>query len=454
MGLFDLFKTKKTNLKLLKLQNIVYEQNYDKVIFPEKQILDYACNMYVPQMARTIDDCVELVNDSVAPDTFFFRLDFLIKKLQELVDIEELIVFNPPPPSTQLDEVIEKYELIIQQFLERYIDNCVMKINKLKTKKGKINKIEKFSIEILKYKNKFTNSHLEYIDSVMENEFNIEFYENSTSLKINSDNSILPYYLDNTEKITPEETVSELKEWTTTGTLDKIENYNSMLKELNIIKNDITWSKDLPNNNIDVCSKGLELSIKLCNYCIDNGYDTFKFVRCQTKNYFNYFTEQLEHWKAFNGYEEAKSLEKNGLIENAIEKYLYVLKYHVPLGSIYYESPFYLCIKVLNYASAFDVYNYLKNNYNKTNSKTLESILNDFSKIIESLDSNENMYPEIKNKIITILKDTPGILQSDLYKNFDSHYKESLRFIIYYLEKSNNVTRQKKGRSYSLFLNN
>ena len=160
MGFFDLFKTKeKTNLKLLKLQNIVYAKNYDKIIFPEQQILDSACNMYVPQISRMIDDSVDLVNDSVVPETFFFRLDFLIEKLQELVIFEDLIVFNPPLPSTQLDEVMEKYDLIIQQFLERYVDNCVMKTNKLKTKKGKINKIENFSIEILKYKSKFTTSH-------------------------------------------------------------------------------------------------------------------------------------------------------------------------------------------------------------------------------------------------------------------------------------------------------
>lgn len=455
MGLFDLFKTKeKTNLKLLKLQNIVYEQNYDKVIFPEKQILDFACNTYVPRITEMINDSIELVNDSVVTDTFFFRLDFIIEKFQELVTIKDLIIFNPPLPSTQLDGVINKYDSIIQQFLERYVEDCAMKISKLKTKKGKINKIEKFSIEILKYKDNFTASHLEYINAVMENEFNIDFYENSNSSEITSDNYVLPYYLDNTEKITPEEIVSELKEWTRTGTLNKDEKYDSMIKKLKIIQNNINWTKDLPNNNIELCSEGLDLSIKLCNYCIEYEYDKLKFVRSQTKNYCNYFTEQLEHWKIYNEYEEAKSLEKNGFLENAIEKYIYVLKNHVPLGSIYYESPFYLCIKVLNYTSAFDVYNYLKNNSNKTNSKTLESILNDFSKIIESLESNENMYPKIKNKIITILKDTPGILQSDLYKNFDSHYKESLRFIIYYLEKSNNIIRQKKGRSYSLFFNN
>lgn len=180
MGFLDLFKSKeKTDLKLLKLQNIVYGKNYDKIVFPKQQILDSACNIHVPQIARMIDDSVELVNDSVVPDTFFFRLDFLIKKLQELVTIEELIVFNPPLPSTQLDEVMDKYDLVIQQFLERYVEDCVMKINKLKTKKGKINKMEKFSIELLKYKNKFTTSHLEYINAVMGNEFNIDFYENN-----------------------------------------------------------------------------------------------------------------------------------------------------------------------------------------------------------------------------------------------------------------------------------
>lgn len=455
MGLFDLFKTKeKTNMKLLKLQNIVYEQNYDKVIFSEKQILDFACNTYVPRITEMINDSIELVNDSVVPDTFFFRLDFIIEKFQKLVTIEDLIIFNPPPPSTQLDEVINKYDSIIQQFLERYVEDCAIKISKLKTKKGKINKIEKFSIEILKYKDNFTASHLEYINAVMENEFNIDFYENSNSSEITSDNYVLPYYLDNTEKITPEEIAFELKEWTRTGTLDKDEQYDSMIKELDIIKNDITWSKDLPNNNIEVCSKGLELSIKLCNYCIEHQYDKLKFVRSRTKNYYDYFIEQLEHWKVSNRYDEAKSLEKNGLFEYAIEKYLELLTDCIPLGSIYYESPFYLSINILNYESAHNIYNLLRDNFNKTQNKTLGHTLNNLTKIINSLETNENLYPKVKTEIFSIIENNPSILQSDLYKSFDSHYKESLRFIIYYLEKTNNITRQKKGRSYSLFLNN
>jgi hypothetical protein len=265
---------------------------------------------------------------------------------------------------------------------------------------------------------------------------------------------VTPYYLDNTEQLSIEEITSELKEWTTTGTLDRDEIYDSMIKKLDTIKDSITWTKELYNNsNIELCSEGLELSIKLCNYCIGKKYDSVKFVKSKTKYYFNYFTDQLEYWKTFNEYKEAESLEKSGLFENAIKKYLDLLESHIPLGSIYYESPFYLCIKIADYASAFNVYNYLKTNFDKTNNKTLESILNDFTNIICSLETNENMYPEIKAKIITIIKDTPGILQSDLYKSFDSKYKESLRFIIQCFEKSQRIKREKSGRSYKLFLN-
>lgn len=297
------------------------------------------------------------------------------------------------------------------------------------------------------------NSHSEHINAVIENNFNIDFYENSTALEITSNNSNLPYYLTN-EEISINDTIKELKEWTNTGILNKDKIYDSMIKELDTIKNNITWTKDIPNDNIEVCSKGLELSIKLCNYCIEHGYDKLKFVRFQTKSYFDDFKEKLEHWKIYNSYKEAEQLEKNGLFENAIKKYMDILTNHIPLGSIYYETPFYLSIKILNYEHSNKIYSILKDNFIKTQNKVLENTIENLTTVINSLGTSENMYIKIKAEIFSIIETNPGILQSTLYKQFDLKYKESLRFIIYYLEKSDSIIRLKEGRSYSLFLNN
>ncbi|WP_236035017.1 hypothetical protein [Clostridium sp. HV4-5-A1G] len=193
MGLFDLFKKKeKNNLKLLKLQNIVYGKNYDKIIFPKQQILDSAHNVYVPQIARMIYDSQKLVNNSIEPKTFFFRINFLIEKLQELANIEDLIDFNEPLPSSQLNEVMNHYDLLVQQFLERYIENCVQKIEKLKTDKGKLNKINTSLENILEYKKFLKPSHLNYINNLKNNEFNIHFYENKKTADINGANIRVP----------------------------------------------------------------------------------------------------------------------------------------------------------------------------------------------------------------------------------------------------------------------
>jgi hypothetical protein len=138
MGFGDLFKPKeKENIKLLKLQNIIYGENYNRIVLPQQQILNDACNIYVPQITRMINDSIELVNNSVVPNTFFFRLDFLIEKYNELVIIEDLIAFDPPLPSAQLNDIMGKYNLTIQQFLEIYVEKCVAEITKLKTKKIK-----------------------------------------------------------------------------------------------------------------------------------------------------------------------------------------------------------------------------------------------------------------------------------------------------------------------------
>lgn len=456
MGLLDLFKPKeKTNLKLLKLQNIVYQNDYDKIIFPEQQILDYACNIYIPQITRIIDDSIELVNNSVVLDTFFFRLNLVIEKFNELVVLENLMVINAPLPSEQLNDVLEKYNSVIQDFLERYTEKCIREINKMKTTNDKITKIEKFSTEIFKYKKHFTTSHLEYINTVLENELNRNFYENSNKSEIgyyDSATSALPYYLDKMEKISSEEIVSELKEWTRTGTLNKDKKYDSMIKRLEIIKNNINFAKDQHNNNIELCSEGLELSIKLCEYCIDKGYDTLRFVRSQTKNHFNYFTEQLRHWKVYNSYNKACQYEKDGNFEQAMELYLDILRNNTPTGTLYYTKPFNLSINLFNYADALEIHKYLKENYIENNIENLKDIYENYSNIINTFISYENNYSIIKSRIINFLENNPGILQTTFYKEINLEDKKALRFILYHFEKLSLIKREKSGRSYKIYL--
>ena len=49
------------------------------------------------------------------------------------------------------------------------------------------------------------------------------------------------------------------------------------------------------------------------------------------------------------------------------------------------------------------------------------------------------------------IKEKPGILQTDLYKEFASKRKETISYVLYFAEKEGLIRREKQGRTYSLF---
>lgn len=58
----------------------------------------------------------------------------------------------------------------------------------------------------------------------------------------------------------------------------------------------------------------------------------------------------------------------------------------------------------------------------------------------------------LKESVIKKIKDNPGILQSDLYNNFDPILKDEISTIIYYSNKEEKIVRVKEGRTYRLFI--
>ena len=54
--------------------------------------------------------------------------------------------------------------------------------------------------------------------------------------------------------------------------------------------------------------------------------------------------------------------------------------------------------------------------------------------------------------IVDVIKNHPGILQTDVYKNFDPCLKETIYTHIYYMVNNGKVKRQKSGRTYALYL--
>lgn len=58
----------------------------------------------------------------------------------------------------------------------------------------------------------------------------------------------------------------------------------------------------------------------------------------------------------------------------------------------------------------------------------------------------------LKHRVIDVVKSSPGILQKDIYKEFDPTVKADIQEILYFLDKQGRIHRVKVGNSYSVTL--
>ena len=72
-----------------------------------------------PQLIHITEDCENLVNTTVNPDTFFSRYDSLIEQLMKLSEIERYINFTGELPSVVLKRAISQRDTVTQRFIHR-----------------------------------------------------------------------------------------------------------------------------------------------------------------------------------------------------------------------------------------------------------------------------------------------------------------------------------------------
>lgn len=74
----------------------------------------------------------------------------------------------------------------------------------------------------------------------------------------------------------------------------------------------------------------------------------------------------------------------------------------------------------------------------------------------DALKERDNVYmqnvKDLKPRVMQCIRENPGILQSELYKQFDDTVKADIQEILYFASKDGAVIRQKSGRTYSLTL--
>ena len=69
-------------------------------------------------------------------------------------------------------------------------------------------------------------------------------------------------------------------------------------------------------------------------------------------------------------------------------------------------------------------------------------------------DIEQNLLPHLKQDLLKIIQNNPGILQTNIYKMFDKAAKEYISSELYFLEKDGLLVREKSGRTYSIKFRN
>ena len=106
------------------------------------------------------------IKESTNPEKFFSNFDKLITALKELATID--YKFLEPTPSSELNELQENEQKYYQNFLARSWIKTVSDAEKLKTDKGKANKINSFFNDIEPYTKRFSEKTLLMIEKAKQ----------------------------------------------------------------------------------------------------------------------------------------------------------------------------------------------------------------------------------------------------------------------------------------------
>lgn len=127
---------------------------------------------YVAGMLKIANDCANLINTTKNPDVFFMRYNLLINKLENMAKLEPFKCFNGTSPSQNLANILNKKELTINDFIDRFYNDTLAQINKFKTEKAKEKRIENFYTNLSKYNDYMLPKNVEKYISMYENLLN------------------------------------------------------------------------------------------------------------------------------------------------------------------------------------------------------------------------------------------------------------------------------------------
>ena len=165
MGLFDFLKRKKEKeAYLIQWQAVVMPENGNRLLVTEEQLL--ATTQYIAaNNLRIMNDCNDITQSTLNPDTFFMRLNLLVEKAKHLVLLERYMSFSGASPSSAYNEIVGNYQEAIRKFLIRYFSDTFDKAEAMKTPKGRIGKYQKFYDSLQEYYCYMNDENIDYIET-------------------------------------------------------------------------------------------------------------------------------------------------------------------------------------------------------------------------------------------------------------------------------------------------
>ncbi len=118
----------------------MHEQKYN---LPPQQI-----EMLRPRI-KQLGESKKLMRSTVSPPVFFGRLSFVMDTLLDLQRYEVYGIFNDKTPTRDIRIIQRNLGQIVDDFIDRAIDDNKRKLEKIKTAKARYENYEKFLIALI-----------------------------------------------------------------------------------------------------------------------------------------------------------------------------------------------------------------------------------------------------------------------------------------------------------------
>lgn len=84
--------------------------------------------------------------------------------------------------------------------------------------------------------------------------------------------------------------------------------------------------------------------------------------------------------------------------------------------------------------------------------KRLQHIKENYKELKEMEKQYQEQGKDLEKRLISYLRENAPVLQSDIYKSFGPLVKNDIRDLLYHMEKSGKIDREKSGRNYTVTL--